>query len=79
MTRQRPYSPKCRAAWGRITAPGSTDRVRVDTTGGRHQSRLVLVPGRYLYTLLIGVGGPSEARACVELSDGSSACTGWGR
>ncbi|MER5795315.1 helix-turn-helix domain-containing protein [Streptomyces sp. NPDC001980] len=73
------FSPACRAAWGRITARGTGDRVRVDTTDGRHQSRLVLVPGRYLYTLMIGVGRPSEARACVELPDGASACTGWGR
>ncbi|MFF7467357.1 helix-turn-helix domain-containing protein [Streptomyces sp. NPDC008092] len=72
------FSPACRAAWGRITAPGTGDRVWVDTTDGRHQSRLVLVPGRYLYTLMIGVGRPSEARACVELPDGASACTGWG-
>ncbi|MFJ8490358.1 helix-turn-helix domain-containing protein [Streptomyces sp. NPDC094038] len=73
------FSPSCRAAWGRITAPGTGDRVRVDTTDGRHQSRLVLVPGRYLYTLMIGVGRSAEARACVELPDGASSCTGWGR
>ncbi|MFD4506314.1 helix-turn-helix domain-containing protein [Streptomyces sp. NPDC058457] len=72
------FSPTCRAAWGRITAPRSGDRVQVDTTDGRHQSRLVLVPGRYLYTLMIGLGHPTEARACIELPDGSSACTGWG-
>ncbi|MEU9408862.1 helix-turn-helix domain-containing protein [Streptomyces sp. NPDC048281] len=73
------YSPRCRAAWGRITAPGTGDVVRVDTADGRHQSRLVLVPGRYLYTLMIGVGRSSEARACVDLPDGASSCTGWGR
>ncbi|WP_217547240.1 XRE family transcriptional regulator [Streptomyces sp. GbtcB6] len=73
------FSPTCRAAWGRITAPRSGDRLQVDTTDGRHQSRLVLVPGRYLYTLMIGLGRPSEARACIELPDGSSTCTGWGR
>ncbi|MFD4603532.1 helix-turn-helix domain-containing protein [Streptomyces sp. NPDC058464] len=73
------FSPTCRAAWGRITAPRSGDRLEVDTTDGRHQSRLVLVPGRYLYTLMIGLGRPSEARACIDLPDGSSACTGWGR
>ncbi|MFD8811882.1 helix-turn-helix domain-containing protein [Streptomyces sp. NPDC059627] len=72
------FSPTCRAAWGRVTEPRDGDRVRVDTTGGRHQSRMVLVPGRYLYTLMIGVARPSEVRACVELPDGSAACTGWG-
>lgn len=72
------FSPTCRAAWGRITEPRSGDRVRVDTTDGRHQTQLVLVPGRYLYTLMIGIGRPSEARACVDLPDGSAACTGWG-
>ncbi|GGN00483.1 helix-turn-helix domain-containing protein [Streptomyces fuscichromogenes] len=72
------FSPTCRAAWGRVTDPHDGDRLRVDTTDGRQQSRLVLVPDRYLYTLMIGIGRPSEARACVELPDGSSACTGWG-
>ncbi|MFJ9559279.1 helix-turn-helix domain-containing protein [Streptomyces fuscichromogenes] len=72
------FSPTCQAAWARVTDPHEGDRLRVDTTDGRQQSRLVLVPDQYLYTLMIGIGRPSQARACVELPDGSAACTGWG-
>ena len=72
-------SPTCRAAWGRITGFGTGDRVWVDTADGRRQERQVVVPGRYLYTLMTGIERPSEVRACFELADGSSGCTPWGR
>ena len=48
-------SSTCRAAWGRIAEPRPGDRVRVETTDERHQSRQVAVPNQVLYTLMIGI------------------------
>ena len=69
----------CRAAWGRITEPRRGDRVWVETTDEQRQSEQVAVPNRAIYTLMIGIERPSDARACFELADGRSGCTPWGR
>ncbi|MFC8194275.1 helix-turn-helix domain-containing protein [Streptomyces sp. NPDC057298] len=71
-------SSSCRAAWGRIVEPRPGDRVRVETTDERQQSRQVTVPNHVLYTLMIGIERPSDARACFEFAEGSSGCTSWG-
>ncbi|WP_190034343.1 helix-turn-helix domain-containing protein [Streptomyces fructofermentans] len=70
------HSPVCAAVWGRIRDPLPADRVWVETSDGRRQSRQVSVPGRSLYTLMIGVERPADARTCFELGDGDSGCTG---
>ncbi|MDX2835637.1 helix-turn-helix domain-containing protein [Streptomyces scabiei] len=69
----------CRASWGRITEPRRGDRVWVETTDEQHQSGQVAVPNRAIYTLMIGIERPSDARACFELAGGRSGCTAWGR
>lgn len=69
----------CRASWGRITDPRRGDRVWVETTDEQRQSGQVAVPGRAIYTLMIGIERPSDARACFELAGGRSGCTPWGR
>ncbi|MFM9699340.1 helix-turn-helix domain-containing protein [Streptomyces europaeiscabiei] len=69
----------CRAAWGRITEPRRGDRVWVETTDEQRQSEQVAVPNRAIYTLMIGMERPSDARACFELAGGRSGCTPWGR
>jgi transcriptional regulator with XRE-family HTH domain len=69
----------CRASWGRITEPRRGDRVWVETTGEQRQSGQVAVPPRAIYTLMIGIERPSDARACFELAGGRSGCTAWGR
>ncbi|MFD9038434.1 helix-turn-helix domain-containing protein [Streptomyces bottropensis] len=69
----------CQASWGRITEPRRGDRVWVETTDEQHQSEQVAVPNRALYTLMLGIERPSDARACFELADGRSGCTPWGR
>ncbi|GAA3502816.1 hypothetical protein GCM10019016_099250 [Streptomyces prasinosporus] len=73
------HSPTCEAVWGRIRGPRPTDRVWVETVDGRRQSRQVSVPGRSLYTLMVGVDRPADARACYDLGDGASGCTERGR
>jgi transcriptional regulator with XRE-family HTH domain len=69
----------CRASWGRITEPRRGDRVWVETTGEQRQSGQVAVPNRAIYTLMIGIERPADARACFELAGGRSGCTAWGR
>ena len=69
----------CRASWGRITEQRRGDRVWVETTDEQHQSGQVTVPNRAIYTLMIGIERPSDARACFELAGGRSGCTPWGR
>lgn len=73
------HSAKCEAVWGRIRDPRPADRVWVETTDSRRQSRQVTVPGHALYTLMLGVDSPADARACYDLGDGPSGCTGRGR
>jgi hypothetical protein len=69
------HSPMCDAVWGRIRNPRSTDRVWVETSDGRRQTRQVSVPGRALYTLMVGIERPADARTCFDLGDGVSGCT----
>ncbi|MDX2760278.1 DUF2690 domain-containing protein [Streptomyces europaeiscabiei] len=69
----------CRASWGRIIEPRRGDRVWVETTDEQQQSGQVVVPNRAIYTLMIGIERPSDARACFELAGGRSGCTPWGR
>ncbi|MFE1288374.1 helix-turn-helix domain-containing protein [Streptomyces sp. NPDC058751] len=69
------HSPMCDAVWGRIRNPRSEDRVWVETSDGRRQTRQVSVPSHSLYTLMVGVERPADARTCFDLGDDGSGCT----
>ncbi|MFF3610909.1 DUF2690 domain-containing protein [Streptomyces sp. NPDC002580] len=69
------HSPRCEAVWGRIRNPRSADRVWVETSDGRRQTRQVSVPSRSLYTLMVGVERPADARTCFDLGVDGSGCT----
>ncbi|NBM20907.1 DUF2690 domain-containing protein, partial [Streptomyces sp. GC420] len=70
-------SPRCRAAWARLVEPRPGDEVRVES-GDARQAQEATAGNRFTYTLMVGIDRPSDARACVELADGRSACTPWG-
>ncbi|MFE0427149.1 DUF2690 domain-containing protein, partial [Streptomyces sp. NPDC058953] len=68
------FSQVCQAAWARLVDASTGDSVRI-SVGGKGVQRGTVNGESDAYTPMTAAGKGSDAKACAELTNGTTACT----